>query len=155
MELHLTFFRTARPSSFSQINAGCTRLQKVRTDSAPRVGARAVYRAREGIGGSITALLVQTKSAADLRLCRLPSADGTRRGATYVPHPRILQNQRRRATTVYSEGTWFTTFAHLFHDSLDNEPLAVWVLGRRRQKGSARPKQATTPHPHCQATFAA
>ena len=51
---------------------------------------------------------------------------------------------------MYSEGTWFTTFAHLFHDSLDNEPLAVWVLGRRRQKGSARPKQATTPHPHCQ-----
>ena len=61
----------------------------------------------------------------------------------------------RRATTVYSEGTWFTTFAHLFHDSLDNEPLAVWVLGRRGQKGSARLKQATTPHPHCQATFAA
>ena len=69
------------------------------TDFAPRVGARAACRAREGIGGSITKPTVQTKSAADARSCRLPSADGTRRGASLVPHPRIFAGPKRRATT--------------------------------------------------------
>ena len=46
-------------------------------DFAPRVGTRAVYRAREGIGGSITKSTVQTKFAADARWS--PSALGRRR----------------------------------------------------------------------------
>ena len=60
------------------------------TDFAPRVGARAACRAREGIGGSETKPIVQTKSAADSRLSRLPRAGGTRRGASYVPRSRIF-----------------------------------------------------------------
>ena len=55
------------------------------TDFAPRVGACAACRAREGIGGSDTKSIVQTKSAADSRPRRLPTADGARRGASYVP----------------------------------------------------------------------
>ena len=51
-------------------------------DFAPRVGARAACRAREGVGGSITKPTVQAKSAADPRPYRLPTADGTRRGAS-------------------------------------------------------------------------
>ena len=42
-------------------------------DFAPRVGTRAVYRAREGIGGSITKSTVQTKFAADARWYLTPA----------------------------------------------------------------------------------
>ena len=69
-------------------------------DFAPRVGTRAVYRAREGIGGSDTKSTVQTKSAADPRPCRLPAAGGTRRGASCISHPRIFAKSKRRATSV-------------------------------------------------------
>ena len=51
---------------------------------------RARFSARvSGIGGSIARPTARTRSAADSRLCRLPSADGTRRGASLVPQNRI------------------------------------------------------------------
>lgn len=50
--------------------------------------ARKTARA-SGIGGSIARPTARTRSAADSRLCRLPSADGTRRGASLVPQNRI------------------------------------------------------------------
>ena len=52
------------------------------TDFTPRVGARAVYRAREGIGGSPTKPTVQTKSAADARPAADRKGGGDRRGAS-------------------------------------------------------------------------
>ena len=51
-------------------------------DFAPRVGARAGYRAREGIGGSHTKPTVQTKSAGDARLAADRKGGGDRRGAS-------------------------------------------------------------------------
>ena len=66
--------------------------------SRPASG-RARFSARTGVGESITKSCVQTKSAADARPCRLPAADGTRRGASYVPQTRIFAEPKRRATT--------------------------------------------------------
>ena len=72
----------ARSSSIAQTKSrrNTPVFSRVRTDFAPRVGARAACRAREGIGGSETKPIVQTKSAADSRLSRLPRADGADAG---------------------------------------------------------------------------
>ena len=72
----------ARSSSIAQTKSrrNTPVFSRVRTDFAPRVGARAACRAREGIGGSETKPIVQTKSAADSRLSRLPAADGADAG---------------------------------------------------------------------------
>lgn len=62
---------------------------RVCTNFAPRAETRAENRACSGIGGNITKPAARTRSAADPRLCRLPSADGTQRGASSVPQNRI------------------------------------------------------------------
>ena len=58
------------------------------TDFAPRVGARAVYRAREGIGGSDTKSVVQIRFAADARPSRRRGRRRPTRGyvRTSSPH---------------------------------------------------------------------
>ena len=64
------------------------------TDFAPRVGARAVHRAREGIGGCNSKSIVPTKSAADPRSSRRPC--GRRR-----PTRGFAGASKRHATNGY------------------------------------------------------
>ncbi len=60
--------------------------------------ARAVYRAREGIGGRNTKSIVQTKSAADARPSRRRRRRRPTRGFVGTS-PRILPKPKKRATT--------------------------------------------------------
>ena len=65
---------------------------------APRRGARFAARVRAS-AAELQDKSRKTKFAADARPCRLPAADGTRRGALYVPQPGLFAKPKRRATT--------------------------------------------------------
>ena len=79
-------------------------------DFAPRVGARAACRAREGIGGGHTKSVVQTKPAADARLSRSRRRRRPTRGYVRTSSPHFCRAEG--AGDHWSPLQTKTEFAH-------------------------------------------
>ena len=98
-------------------------------DFAPRVGARAACRAREGIGGSHLKSIVQTKSAADPRPSRRRGRRRPTRGYVRASNPHFcrieeagdqwspLRGKGGQAVkeSAFSDDLYNMIFAHRFH----------------------------------------
>ena len=76
------------------------------TDFAPRVGARAVHRAREGIGGCDSKSIVPAKFAADPRLSRRPKGQRRPTRGFGSASPCILQKPKKSHGDVCMRIGW-------------------------------------------------